>query len=445
LTISNIGSQGFNVTGLVLQKGSASPFTLTPSPSTLPIALTISGASSSTSVALAPAAIPSMNVDPNDPLAYSDTLTVSTDAAGDTPHTVQLVMQPLGAIISGSQPPTAWSFGTVGEGSIAAFLGTTIRNSGNLAASVTLQPASALSLPSVFGLQNTPVTLLPNATTSLVGQFTPNAPNASWSGEGSLTVTADAFCAPLPMAWDMPQVSLSGASTSNPLVALTGSLVFPSTDCGSAPPGGQSVTLANLTNQPYSYMVALASGAHYTFADGGSRALPANGISTIVVNPVGVVPGPGVVPGSAPYADDLIVTVATTPATTLSQPIAWTLNGAVLSLPQGAGPFGSPGSNFYVADTMSDLPLPLSNSGTDTASVQLAIQPPGAFSLLPASVDIVQGIPALPGLVSASSAPPCSAPASGTATFLYSGPVCNPLPLTSVNVQYCAGAYPGAP
>jgi hypothetical protein len=334
----------------------------------------------------------------------------------------------------------------VSEGSIGTIVGTVLDNTGNAPASVALQGSTMLSLPSVFGLQNNPTTLPPNTVTGLTGTFTPNALNASWSGEGELVITASSFCAPLPMAWAMPMIALSGASTSNPALALTGNLVFPSSNCGGPPPGGQSVTLSNLTNQPLSYTAKLSSGVHYTLTDGGSGMVAANGTSTLVVNPVAVTPGAGVVPGSAPYADNLVVTVATMPATILNEPISWTLTGAVLSLPDGAGPFGTPGNQFYVADTMSGFPLRISNTGTATATVELTVAPPGAFALQPAAVNVIPGIPALPALVAqAAMLQVCPTTNTGTATFMYSGPVCQPLPLSSVSVQYCAGAYTGGP
>jgi hypothetical protein len=360
-----------------------------------------------------------------------------TDIAGDTGHTVQLVMQPFGAIISGTQPPTAWTFGTVGEGSIGTFQGTMIQNGGNAPATVTLQP---LSLPSVFGLQGNPVTVAPNGTTALVGQFTPNLANGTWTGQAELVVTASALCAPLPAAWMSPQITMSGASSSSPVVTIAGNLVFPTTDCGGSAAAGQSVTLTNSTNQVYTYTLKFVSGTHYTFADGGSGNLPADGTATIVVNPKAVTPGPGVLAGSAPYADDLIVTLATSPATTLTMPISWTLNGAVLSLPQGAGPFVASGSSVYVADSTSGFPLSIANTGTAAATVNFGILPSGAFSLLPAPpVDVLPGIPALPELVSGPSAPACPALASGSATFTYVGPVCQPLPVSSVTVDSCSG------
>jgi len=432
LTVSNSGSQAFNVTSVTLAEGASSPFTLSGATASTLVAINASAA-----VTITPSAIPSAVTNPNDTAAYSDVLTVTTDIPGDTGHTVQLVMQPFGAIISGTQPPTAWSFGTVGEGSIGTFQGTMIQNGGNAPATVTLQP---ISLPSVFGLQGNPVTVAPNGITALVGQFTPNLANGSWSGQGDLVVAASALCAPIPTAWMSPQITFTGTSSSSPVVTLSGNLVFPTTDCGDAPAAGQPVTLTNETNQAYTYTLKFVSGAHYTFADAGSGNLPAEGTVTIVVNPKAVTPGPGVLAGSAPYADDLIVTLATSPATTLTMPISWTLNGAVLSLPQGAGPFESSGSSVYIADSTSGFPLSIANTGTAAATVNFGIQPSGAFSLLPAPpLNVLPGIPALPELVSGPSAPACPTLASGSATFSYGGPVCQPLPASSVTVDSCSG------
>jgi hypothetical protein len=441
LILSNTGTQAFTVKGISLGKGMSSPFTLS-GPATMQPSVAINA---TTTVTITPAAIPSSVANPNDATAFSDILTVTTDIPGDTGQAVTLVMQPLGAVITGSQPPTAWTFGTVAEGSIGTFQGTMVQNAGNAPAMVALQPATALSLPSVFSLQGSPVTVPANGVTSLVGEFTPNLPNSTWNGQGELVVTAATLCAPLPTAWMSPQINLSGASTSNPIVTVSGSLVFPTTDCGGAPASGQSVTLANQTNQVLTYTPKFVLGAHYTLADGGSGMLPANGTATIVVNPIAVNPGAGVLPGSAPYADELLIGLATMPATTLTVPVSWTLNGAVLSLPDGAGPFGTPPSQFfYAADSASGFPFPISNTGTAAATVDLAIQPVGAFSLLPAPpVQVLAGIPARPELVSAPTAPTCPATPAATATFTYSGPVCQPLPFTSVSVDACSGTYVG--
>ncbi|HEV3191461.1 MAG TPA: hypothetical protein VGY54_13225, partial [Polyangiaceae bacterium] len=439
VTISNVGNQSFNVTSVSLGKGAASPFTLAPIGA--PVKVPIAG---STTITINPSIIPKVGVDPNNAAAFSDVLTIATDANGDMPHAIALVMQPRGAVISSAtQPPATWSFGTIGAGSIGTFLGTTIQNTGNLAATVTLQPTGTLSLPSVFGLQNNPVTAAPGVT-ALVGQFVPNLANSTWTGQGQLLVTAAAMCGDLPQQWVTPVINLSGSSSSNPIVTLSGSLVFPTSDCGGAPPGGQEVTITNGTNQAYTYTAKFVSGAWYNLVDSGSGSLAANNIAKIVVNPKMVTPGAGVFPGAAPYADDLLISVATTPPTNFTVPISWTLNGAVLTLPKGAGPTTDSQGSFYVADGTSGFSLPMANTGTATAAVSLAIQPTGSFLLQPSPpIAVLPNVPTLPELVTGASAPACPTTNNGTATFVYSGPVCQPFPLASVSVRSCSGTYVG--
>jgi hypothetical protein len=437
LTITNSGNQSLTLTGVTLAGGTSSPFSLS-GPATAGPTLAIGG---STTVTITPTKIPATGVDPNS-AAYNDNLTIATNVPGSLGSAVQLLMQPQGAVISGTAPPATWNFGTVAEGSIGTYQGTLIQNTGNLAATVTLQAVSPLTLPSVFGLQGNPVTVPANGQASLVGQFAPNLGNGSWSGQGELVVSASAFCNPLPAAWTSPQIAMSGTSTSSPIVTLSGNLAFAATNCGAAVPGGQSVTLTNLTNQAYTYTLSLSSGAHYLPSDGGAGALAANGTSTIVLNPVPVIPGAGVHAGI--LGDELTVTVDTVPPTVLTAPISWTLSGAVLSLVNGAGPFGSQGSNFYVADSTSGFPLSIQNTGTAGAMVDFAIQPAGLFSFTPTPpVQVLPGIPALPELVSGSSAPMCQTTSNGSATFTYSGPVCQPLQLPSVHVDACSGTYAG--
>ncbi len=433
LTVSNVGNQAFQVVSATFGKGASSPFTLSGATT---VAVGIGG---SLTLTISPTPIPA-TANPNDPSAFSDTLTIATDAAGDEPHTVALTMQPRGAVIADTPLPTAWSFGTVGPGSIGTFT-TSISNTGNAPATVALQ---GLSTRGIFGLQGNPTTVPAAAVTALVGQFAPPSANGNWTDSGDLTVTApDAFCAPLPSSWVSPTLEFSGSSNANAVVTLSGGLVFPTTDCSSAPPAGQSVTLANLTNRALTYAVKFASGAWYTFADSGSGSLAANGVASIVVNPKTISPGPGVVPGSAPYADDLIIAIATSPATTtFTAPISWTLNGAVLSLPQGSGPDSDGTSPFYVADSTSGFPLPMANGGTASATVNLAIQPPGSFSLAPApALQVLPNIPSLNELVSGGTGPACPATSPAAATFGYAGPVCQPFPLSAVRVRTCTGTF----
>jgi hypothetical protein len=311
--------------------------------------------------------------------------------------------------------------------------------------------------PAIFGLQNNPTVVAPNAVTSIVGQFTPPVAGGSWTDTGTLTVTTpQVFCAPLPAAWTAPPIAFSGASGSGDSVTFSGTLAFPTTDCGSASPAAQTIVLKNNTNAPLTFAATLNAGLFYTvtspaLGDGGAGMLPASGTATIVVTPNTITPGPGVQPGAAPYGDNLLVSVGTdsadsgsaTPLTSFTIPITWTLNGAVLSLPDGQGPdVDGSGNAFYPADSTGGLTLPMANSGTAPVSVTFGINPSGAFSVSPAPpVIVAPNVGAAPDLVAAGSDAACPSTTAGTATFFYSGPVCQPFPWPTVNLKVCSGTF----
>ncbi len=450
-TVSNVGNQSFDVTALTLGMGTSSPFVLSGSGATLPATVGIGG---SVTITVTPNAIPQAVANPNDPTPFTDTLTVTTDAVQDTPHAVSLVMQARGAVIASTPLTTAWTFGTITQGSIGTFT-STIQNTGNAAASVAL---TGLAQPTIFGLQNNPTTVTPDGTTSIVGQFTPPSADGSWSDQATLVVTTpQAFCEPLPATWTSPTITVSGASNSTAPVSYSGTLSFPTTDCGSAAPGSQTVTLTNNTNQAYALTVGLNAGVFYavsssSMVDGGSGILSANGTATIVVTPQTVTPGPTTQAGSTPYADDLLVSLNTIApdagagalVTSFTIPISWTLNGAVLSLPQGLGPnTDGMGNPFYPADTTSGFTLPMANSGTAAASVTFAINPADVFAVSPAPpVQVVTGGgQTAPQLTSSGANAACPATTSGTATFFYSGPVCRPFQFPTVTVDSCVGTF----
>jgi len=442
-TISNIGNQLFNVTGLSLGLGAMSPYVVSGDAATLPAAAPIGA---SLTVTVTPKAIPANVTNPNDATPFTDTLTVSTDAALDAPHRVALVMQARGAVITDTPLATTWDFGTLGNGRIGTF-SSTVTNTGNADASIAF---SGLTNPTIFGLQGSPTTIVANDVTDIMGQFSPPATNQVWTDHGTLVVTpAQVFCEPLPAAWNRPAISLSGSSIGGSLpVTVSGNLAFPTTDCGSAGPAAQSITLTNTTAVPYVYTAALSYGAFYTLqnptqGDAGAGIIVGHGVVVLGVTPVTVAPGPGVVAGSAPYADNLVIAIQSQTPSGVTLPISWTLNGAMLSLPEGMGPNkDSTGNQFYVADSQSGLTLPMDNSGTATASVQFGIQPLGAFTVTPTPpIAIEPNIRALPRLSSASADAACPALTAGSATFLYSGPVCRPFQFPKITIQSCAGAF----
>jgi hypothetical protein len=371
-------------------------------------------------------------------------------------------MQAHGAVIADTPLATDWSFGTVGIGSIGTFT-STIRNVGNAPALVTLDNVQQ---PSIFGLQSSPTHVVPagtnNGVTAIVGQFAPPSSNGAWTDQGTLTVAVgpnDVFCEPVPMQWKAPTIKLSGSSNSNPPLTVAGSLAFPPTECGSAAPAGQSITLTNNTNQAQPYALKLSTGTFYKITSAGPGTVPANGSAIVVVTPNTIPPGPGVTPGSIPYSDNLVITVGPAaldagapPVASFTIPITWSLNGAVLTLPQGAGPrTDGQGNPYYPADSAGDDFLAMLNKGNETVTVNLAVN--GSFTLAtPSSLNLTPNIAASPGLIGGSS-PACPgagskpAAANGTVSFTYGAPgggaaaVCQPFPFAAVKVYSCSGSF----
>jgi hypothetical protein len=442
-TVSNVGNQQFHITGLSLGMGTSSPYVLSGDATTLPALVPIGA---STTITVTPKGIPAQVANPNDATPFTDTLTVTTDAALDSPHKIALAMQARGAVIADTPLTTSWNFGTLGNGLIGTF-SNAITNTGNATASVSFQ---GLQHPTVFGLQSSPTIVAANTVTDVIGQFSPPATNQLWTDQGTLVVTpTQAFCEPLPSSWNNPTIALSGSSIAGSLpVTVSGSLAFPSTSCGNAGPAAQSITLTNTTNVAYVFTAQLNSGQFYTLqnptmGDASAGIIPGHGVVVLGVTPQTVTPGPNAVAGSAPYADDLVVAIQSPTPSGVTIPISWTLDGAMLSLPQGLGANkDAMGNPFYAADSQSGLTLPMDNIGTATATVQFGIQPSGAFSFSPAPpISVEPNIRALPRLTSSSSDATCPSLTSGSATFLYSGPVCRPFPFPQVAIQSCVGTF----
>jgi hypothetical protein len=485
LTVSNGGNQVVHITGLTLGKGASSPFTVSSSTMTLGI----DTAAAPATLTITPSAIPATVANPSDPAQFSDALTITTDAAGDSPHSVNLFMQARGAVISNESIAATWPFGIVSYGSIGTIT-STMQNTGNAPATIAL---TGQAQPTIFTLLAQPETIaghgLGGAYTQITGEFVPPAANGSWTDQGTLVLTApEGFCGAPPMGWSVitsdagtsgaqqqwtgPTIQVSGSSNSAPAVTIAGSLAFTAINCGDGTPAPQGVTLTSQANVDLPFTVSFTSGKFYTAvaavdggtADGGTGqgVLHAHGTSSILVQPNPIVPG-NVVPGSAPFADNLLIAVespgadAASPAlASFAVPVSWTVNGAVFSLPSGFTKTDGLGKAFYPADTASGFTLPMANKGTAAASVSFSGTPSGVFVVAPMPpIQILQNSTVGPQLSSTSSDVACSAAAAdagadagaaavteSTVQFFYTGPVCQFFPAPTVTVGACSGTFP---
>jgi hypothetical protein len=201
-------------------------------------------------ITLTPSAIPQTSAVTSN--LYGDTLTVSTDVAGDNPHDIPLRMTARGSIFAIST--NALNFGSVTAGS-SGNTQFTATNNGNAAGALNFTPGQ----PAIFTLpQNSNVA--PNSSASQNGSFSP--PNAgSFSDTATISVTsATVLCQPLPFT----MVSLTGVGTSGNVVALSASsLTFGTaglTDCGTTA-APRTFTVTNNSAQTLNLALSLAGGA----------------------------------------------------------------------------------------------------------------------------------------------------------------------------------------
>ncbi len=236
-TITNTGNLPMTWNAVLAQAG-GSAFTLSPPTATL------AGGTQST-VTVSPKAIGVSST------VSTDTLSVTTDIAGDTAHTVSLTETPSGDVLS--LDPISLAFGTVpvsatGESKTLTFDVINGANDGSTPAHVTLSLTGA----SRYALNKSSVTVAAGGRESVQVTFAPGtAPSDAVLRSGTVVLAvdgADALCATAPGS-----VSLTGTGTLAQVSISTNELDFGSgglVNCG-ATAAALPVVLTNTGNQDY--------------------------------------------------------------------------------------------------------------------------------------------------------------------------------------------------
>ena len=188
----NCGTQGAIKSFAILNSGTA-PFTWNASllsgrydlSATTGIVL----ANNQSTVLVTPKAIPATSaITPN---LYGDVLTVTTDAANDTPHVLNLTMTARGAILAFSATPADYGL----QGLFAAGVNrtATVSNTGNAGANVTLTSSKA-----AYTLPAGPFAITAGASANTTVSF---AATTFGANDATLSMaTGDVVCQPLPAA-----------------------------------------------------------------------------------------------------------------------------------------------------------------------------------------------------------------------------------------------------
>ena len=259
------------------------------------------------------------------PELYSGTLSITTTAPTDAPHSIPLHQTAHGAILK-STANTTQAFGGVAIGQMATQQ-FSVSNSGNLTTSLTLATGNpAFTVTS-------PLSVMPTQSVSPTITFSPTALQ-TYTGTLQVSVPlGTVLCGPLPA-----DVSVTGTGTTAVSVQPT-NLNYGIVQCGAAAAAFQTITITN-TGLSMHWTPTLGRGANsaYSLADTNNVAIPLGVAQTLAASSsvtVRVVPKPVVKPVSTvadALADTLTISTDSSGDTPHNILLHETAQGAVLAL-----------------------------------------------------------------------------------------------------------------
>jgi hypothetical protein len=345
VTLQNTGTASFTWSG-VLTHGSTY-YTISPASGTVT-------ASSSVPVTVTPKPIPATST--TTPGEYDDTLTITTNISGDSPHLVGLEETAQGAIVVRST--NSVSFGNVGVGGTSAQQ-ITFANTGNVSATLVFANGSSSFV------QTSPLTVGAGTFASESVSFSPTALQ-TYGDIGTValdTETADGGVAPVvPLCGALPgDLTLSGTGTNPTVTAAPSTLNFGDVPCGQT---GTALPTTITNNGPATtYTVTLLKGTSSYFSVApASGSLTAGGTAQLTVTPAMIPQYPNTT-SSAPFSDTL--QLVTGGGTIVDVTLNMTPLGAILAVskPTAFGPI--------THGTTTSQTVTVTNSGTGGATVTL--------------------------------------------------------------------------
>ncbi len=345
-----------------LALGAGSPFTLTPSSGTVPAMGTVTVSLTSTPIPQVAATTPG---------GFSDVLTITTDAANDGSHRVNLNQSAAGAALRFNVSSIDFGSVPVGSNAQAPFA---LINDGNEAIGVTLSSSAPR-----FTVDSTAAATVAPGTMQRTARF---VPTDGTRATGTLLVlpvpNSGVLCAPLPAPMEVAGTGTSGTVSYSPL-----SLDFGEVNCGTTAPA-RVVTFSNPGNRPYQVIPALGRGSSSPFAftmTPGNGDVAADG-GTLVLT---VTPRP--VPSTSPvsldfYADTLNVTTDVVGDVPRQIALRETARGAILAVSSSALDFGS-----VPVGVSATSQFTVTNTGNAAGTLRFVAGQPNIFAL-PAEVTV---------------------------------------------------------
>jgi hypothetical protein len=336
VVVTNNGSAAAGVTGLSLALGTS--YTV---PTVSPAAPINVPAGGSVNIPVTPDLIPS-SYPPG--LVLNDTLTVTTNAPGDSPHTVTLTETTAGAVLTlvppvsmaANTPSVVFSSTPVGSTSTYPIV---VENSGNLAANFTLTTAPP------FSFNNGSFTAPAGGVASPIASFTPTVPSLTGptTGAAKLLVPATTpLCSSSPTSYAILMQGVG--TTTNAYSVGPATLAFGATTCGvngnpGVQPPGLKVTLTNPTLASVSFSATLGGpgASHFsvapatgTITSAVGAGMPATTSVTVTPNALGAMSS--ITPAEAQFGifATLTIVIGGSSGDTFVIPITETIAGAYL-------------------------------------------------------------------------------------------------------------------
>jgi hypothetical protein len=400
VAIQNIGTAGFTWNA-TLQHGNGTFYTLSAtSGSVNPMA--------TTNLIVTPKLIPGTASTAAN--AFGDTLTITTSAPSDLPHTVTFNETAQGAIIARSI--NSLGFGNIGLGATNT-QSYTFSNTGNMDAVLSFANGSGAFV------ENTPLTVGAGTFASESIAFTPTMLQ-TYSDLSLLSLQTN-----VPLCGALPgNFTLSGTGVNPTLTAVPSTLNFGSIPCGTAATSTQTFTVTNNGPATTFSAIMLKGAGSFFGVQPASGNLTAGGTAVLTVSGL-------TIPSTAStttngFSDTL--QVMTGAGSVVDVTLNMTALGAVLGLSKANIAFGTTAPNTTVTS-----PLTVNNTGNYLTSVTVtaASMPvsPSVFGVTPGTGPVAGG-QTMPITASFDPTPVTATSYTGTlsVTAPLDTPLCGPLP-----------------
>ncbi|MBV9947905.1 MAG: choice-of-anchor D domain-containing protein, partial [Myxococcales bacterium] len=328
-------------------------------------------AGATTTVLVTPSPVPATSA--TTPDLYAETLTITTTAYSDAPHTVTLHETAQGAVLSSSA--SAVRFGGVAVG-MNAEQQLTISNAGNVSAAVSLRTGPPFDVVPrdqvVGGAGSSPAQL----------SFTPGY-SGEFTGTATLSVSPDTvLCGPLPSA-----IVLAGTGVGSGVAVSPTNFDFGLVACG-AQAAARTLTVENNGGAAFNWMASVTSGPGYYSLDVTSGWLAAGSSTTLTITPAAIPSTSDVTPDV--YAGTITMTTDLPGDAPHAVSLHETAQGAILSLTPASVGSGIPFGPVSVG-SMAGVPFGIANGGNAPASVTVSVVDAQDFQAIPGTATVAGG------------------------------------------------------